>query len=63
MSTCDSTDLAHNTALGPAVNLASRLCSLTRDGEILLDARTAELTGMTGLEARVVSRRGSSPSG
>lgn len=31
------------TAVGPPVNLASRLCSEAPDGEILIDARTAEL--------------------
>jgi class 3 adenylate cyclase len=40
------------TAVGPAVNLASRLCSQAADGEILVDVRTAELGGNTGLEAR-----------
>jgi len=33
------------TAVGPAVNLASRLCELAADGEVLIDARTAELAG------------------
>ncbi|WP_281784189.1 adenylate/guanylate cyclase domain-containing protein [Sinimarinibacterium flocculans] len=33
------------TAVGSAVNLASRLCELAGDGEILVDARTAELAG------------------
>jgi class 3 adenylate cyclase len=40
------------TAVGPAVNLASRLCSKAADGEILVAVRTAELGGNTGLEAR-----------
>jgi class 3 adenylate cyclase len=40
------------TAVGPTVNLASRLCSQAADGEVLVDARTAELVGNTGLEAR-----------
>lgn len=40
------------TAVGPAVNLSSRLCSLAADGEILVAARTAELAGSTALEAR-----------
>ena len=30
------------TALGPTVNLASRLCSMAADGEILIDGRTHE---------------------
>ena len=33
------------TAVGPAVNLASRLCSEAAHGEILIDARTIELLG------------------
>ncbi len=33
------------TAVGPAVNLASRLCGEAAHGEILLDARTHELLG------------------
>ena len=33
------------TAVGPAVNLSSRLCSEAVHGEILLDARTIELLG------------------
>lgn len=40
------------TAIGPAVNLAARLCAHARDGEILVGARTAELAGSSGLEAR-----------
>ncbi len=40
------------TAVGPAVNLASRLCEKARDGEILVDQRTVELAGETGLESR-----------
>jgi class 3 adenylate cyclase len=40
------------TAVGPAVNLSSRLCSQAADGEILVDAQTAQLTGSSGLEAR-----------
>jgi class 3 adenylate cyclase len=39
------------TAVGPAVNLASRLCEEAGDGEILLDARTHELAGELRLEA------------
>lgn len=38
-------------AVGPAVNLAARLCARARDGEILVDGRTAELSGST-LEQR-----------
>ncbi|MGH8560979.1 MAG: adenylate/guanylate cyclase domain-containing protein [Nevskiales bacterium] len=33
------------TAVGPPVNLASRLCSEARHGEILIDERSAELVG------------------
>ncbi|MEK6807342.1 MAG: adenylate/guanylate cyclase domain-containing protein [Pseudomonadota bacterium] len=40
------------TAVGPAVNLASRLCEKAADGEILVDNRTAELAGEVGLESR-----------
>lgn len=40
------------TAVGPAVNLASRLCSQAQDGEILVDARTAELAGNAELQPR-----------
>jgi class 3 adenylate cyclase len=32
-------------AVGPAVNLASRLCDRARDGEVRVDARTLELAG------------------
>lgn len=32
-------------AVGPAVNLASRLCSEAAHGEVLIDARTKELLG------------------
>jgi len=39
-------------AVGPAVNLASRFCSLAADGEILTDARTAELAGTSALLPR-----------
>jgi class 3 adenylate cyclase len=34
------------TAVGPAVNLASRLCEMAADREVLIDARTVELSGM-----------------
>lgn len=40
------------TAVGPAVNLASRLCSKAAEGEILVDVRTTDLGGIAGLEAR-----------
>lgn len=40
------------TAVGPAVNLASRLCEAAADGEILIDARTAELAGGGALMPR-----------
>lgn len=40
------------TAVGPAVNLASRLCEQALDGEILIDGRTRELAGDVSLEAR-----------
>lgn len=33
------------TAVGPAVNLASRLCAIAAHGEILIDERTVELSG------------------
>lgn len=40
------------TAVGPAVNLASRLCELAADGEILIAERTAEIAGASGLKPR-----------
>lgn len=40
------------TAVGPAVNLASRLCEQAADREILVDARTVELSGMGQLTRR-----------
>ena len=40
------------TAVGPAVNLSSRLCELAADGEILIDSRTGDLAGQAGLKAR-----------
>ena len=40
------------TAVGVAVNLASRLCEQAADREILADRRTAELAGEQGLEVR-----------
>ena len=39
-------------AVGPAVNTAARLCAKARDGEVLIDARTAALTGAAGLASR-----------
>ena len=40
------------TAIGSAPNLASRLCGQAAGGEILVAARSAELAGMSTLEAR-----------
>ena len=40
------------TAVGSAVNLASRLCEQALDGEILVDARTTELADGARLQAR-----------
>lgn len=40
------------TAVGPAVNLASRLCEQAHDGEILIAARTAELASDARLQSR-----------
>lgn len=40
------------TAVGSAVNLASRLCEQAQDGEILIDARTRALAPADALEAR-----------
>jgi adenylate cyclase len=40
------------TAVGPAVNLASRLCEQALDGEILVDGRTRELAAGVLLEQR-----------
>ena len=42
------------TAVGPAVNLASRLCSEAAHGEVLVDARTMELLDA---EARITALR------
>ena len=47
-----SASLLEYTAIGTAVNLASRLCDLAKAGEILVDVRTAELAGARGLVAR-----------
>ena len=39
------------TAIGPVVNLASRLCSVAADGQILVDAATAAaIAGAVALE-------------
>jgi adenylate cyclase len=40
------------TAVGSAVNLASRLCEQAGDGEILVDDRTAQLAGEALLKKR-----------
>jgi adenylate cyclase len=40
------------TAVGPAVNLASRLCEMAGDREVLFAERTVELSGSAGLVAR-----------
>ena len=39
------------TAVGPAVNLASRLCSEAVHGEVLVDERSNELLATTGVRA------------
>jgi class 3 adenylate cyclase len=39
------------TAVGPAVNLASRLCSEAAHGDVLVDERTTELLGSADLRA------------
>lgn len=41
------------TAVGAAVNLASRLCEQALHGEILIDGRTRDLAGDLALEARL----------
>jgi class 3 adenylate cyclase len=47
------------TALGPTVNLASRLCDLATDGEILIDGRAYEaVQHRVAAEERVVEIRG-----
>jgi adenylate cyclase len=40
------------TAVGPAVNLASRLCALAEPGELLIDEHTVELSGDADVEHR-----------
>ncbi len=42
------------TAVGPAVNLASWLCSEAMHGEILIDARTIELLGEESKRHRLI---------
>jgi class 3 adenylate cyclase len=44
------------TAVGPAVNLSSRLCEQAEHNEILVDARTVELAGATGLVQQAPKR-------
>jgi class 3 adenylate cyclase len=44
------------TAVGSAVNLASRLCEQAADTEILIDARTSQLAPQEALEARAPLR-------
>ncbi len=47
------------TALGPTVNLASRLCALAADSEILIDGRTHEaVEGRVAAEERTLEVRG-----
>ena len=47
------------TALGPTVNLASRLCNMASDGEILIDGRAREaVEGRVVSDERVVEVRG-----
>lgn len=47
------------TALGPTVNLASRLCNMAADGEILIDGRAREaVDGRVVSDERVVEVRG-----
>jgi class 3 adenylate cyclase len=47
------------TALGPTVNLASRLCSMAQDAEILIDGRTFEaVEGRVETEERITDVRG-----
>lgn len=40
------------TAVGPAVNLAARLCAQAADGEILVDGATVRIVGEAGLAPR-----------
>jgi len=44
------------TAVGSAVNLASRLCEQAAHAEILLDGRTVELAGVMDDDARLEVR-------
>jgi adenylate cyclase len=45
------------TAVGPAVNLASRLCSEALHGEVLVDERSRELLGSTDASAGLRTRK------
>lgn len=47
-----STSRMEYTAVGTAVNLASRLCAAAGDGESLVDQSTVDLTGVDGLSSR-----------
>ena len=51
------------TAVGPAVNLASRLCSEAAHGEVLVDARTIELLGEDAQAPPAAARRGAAAQG
>ena len=46
------------TAVGAAVNLASRLCELACDGEILVDRQTVQLAGAEAQERAPISFKG-----
>lgn len=46
------------TAVGAAVNLASRLCELAGDGEILVDRQTVQLAGAEAQERAPISFKG-----
>lgn len=46
------------TAVGPAVNLACRLCEQAADGEILLDQPTVEMAGATAAPRRPLRVKG-----
>jgi class 3 adenylate cyclase len=47
-----STSRLEYTAVGTAVNIASRLCSAATDGEILVDQSTVDVAGIDGLSSR-----------
>ena len=51
------------TAVGPAVNLASRLCSEAAHGEVLIDGRTIELLGEEAQPPPAAARRGAAAQG